>query len=245
LLFWGVAAVFVWQVVRRWRSLESPADRVLVAAALLALPLAVRTFRSVPSFVMLAAPALSRLTWPGVSKATSPAWRPTRRSLALLAPLLAVAALVVGRAWSVPWPMLGWRPISGPAASAIASCRPPLYNTYDGGGPIIWFVPGQPVFVDSRQDPFPVSLVQAASAVEKTGEYRALFNTWRINCAALPPASPTAARLAADGWNTRFRDNQWTVLERPVTGLELPADTGHSVSFGTAARPGSDTRAER
>ena len=40
LLFWGLAAVFVWHAARAWRRLESPEDRVFVVAALLALPLA-------------------------------------------------------------------------------------------------------------------------------------------------------------------------------------------------------------
>ena len=49
--------------VRRWKSLERPADRVLVVAALVAFPLAARSLRNVPAFMMIAAPAISRLLY--------------------------------------------------------------------------------------------------------------------------------------------------------------------------------------
>jgi hypothetical protein len=215
LFFWGLAAALLWQVARRWRELDRE-DRVIVVAALLALPLAVRTFRSVPAFMMLAAPAFTRLTWPRGALGTRPS---SHRAAVLGSVILAAAAIagttVVEMAWSAPWPMLGWTPMSPAAAEAIASCPPRLYNTYDGGGPIIWYVPSQPVLLDSRQDPFPVPLVRAASHVEDTGDYEALFASLGINCAALPPSSPTASRLKNDGWDLRFKDRQWVVLARP------------------------------
>ncbi len=95
------------------------------------------------------------------------------------------------------------------------SCRPPLYNTYPDGGPLIWFVPEQRVFIDSRQDQYPIALIQDASRVEATGDYRELFERWGINCAALPPRSPTVAALNRDGWHQRYRDTFWVVLEKP------------------------------
>ena len=69
--------------------------------------------------------------------------------------------------------------------------------------------------LDSRQDPYPVSLVQAEGYVEGTGEYRGLFDALRINCAVVPPDGTLAARLRADGWRERFADARWLVLERP------------------------------
>jgi hypothetical protein len=134
----------------------------------------------------------------------------------MIAAALLAGLFVVASAWRQSWPMLGWRPIDSAEARAIAACPAPLYNTYESGGPIIWFVPSQPVFIDSRQDPFPVSFVQEATAVEATGNYEATFAKWHINCAALPPQSPTAARLAKDGWRLRFSDGRWQVLERPA-----------------------------
>jgi hypothetical protein len=219
--FWGLAAFFVWQLARHWRRLPTREDRVLAAAALLALPLAMRALRNVPAFMMLAAPALTRLTYPtaresksvagdavpAVSRRATDAWLPLVASLAGL--------IVIWKAWSTPWAMLGWTPMSPSAAAAVRSCRPALYNTYPDGGPLIWFVPEQRVFIDSRQDQYPIALIQAASRVEATGDYEVLFDRWGINCAALPPRSPTVAALNRDGWHERFRDTSWVVLERP------------------------------
>ena len=82
------------------------------------------------------------------------------------------------------------------------------------GGPIIWFVPSQPVFVDSRQDPYAVSLVQQALRVEQQGEFRELFDRLAINCAVLPPESPAAGALHLARWRTTYQDERWRVLER-------------------------------
>ncbi len=219
--FWTVAAFFLWQLARQWRRLPTREERVLAAAALLALPLAVRTLRNVPAFMMLAAPALTRLTYPagdvpqGVGGTAAPGV--SRLATPLLLPLAAllVSLAVIWKAWSAPWAMLGWTPISRSAAAAVRDCQPALYNTYPDGGPLIWFVPEQRVFIDSRQDQYPIALIQDANRVEATGDYRKLFERWDINCAALPPRSPTVAALNRDGWHQRYRDSSWVVLEKP------------------------------
>ena len=77
-------------------------------------------------------------------------------------------------------------------------------------------MPEKQVFIDSRQDQYPIAFVQAASRVEATGDYRALFNRWGINCAALPPTSLTVAALERDNWVVKFSDPAWVVLERPA-----------------------------
>ena len=219
MLFWALAAVFVWQLTRHWRRLPDREDRVLAVAAMLALPIAVRTLRNVPAFLMLAAPALTRLTYATARERKRVAGEPkSNPAVGTWLPVAAAVAalIVVGNAWKAPWPMLGWTPVSRSAAAAIRSCRPPLYNTYSDGGPLIWFVPEKRVFIDSRQDQYAIALVQAASRVEITGDYRALFDRWRINCAALPPTSPTVAALERDNWVVKFSDPAWVVLERPA-----------------------------
>ena len=50
-----------------------------------------------------------------------------------------------------------------------------MYNHYDNGGPLIWFVPEQPVFIDSRQHPYPASFVVEHFDVEDSGNYAPLF----------------------------------------------------------------------
>jgi hypothetical protein len=127
--------------------------------------------------------------------------------------MLAVGSAVVYR-WVWAPEEMAWTPISTRAAAAIRACRPPIYNGYSEGGILVWFVPGQPVFIDSRQDPYPVALVQAVRAAEQSGHYEPLFNKYGIECAVFHNGSEGPVRLAARGWHERYRDSQWVVLER-------------------------------
>jgi hypothetical protein len=81
---------------------------------------------------------------------------------------------------------------------------------------LIWFVPEKPVFIDSRQDPYPLPFLLESIRVEHGDlPYRPLFERWGIGCAFLGPKSKLGLRLAAEGWSTRFADDRWTVLAAP------------------------------
>ena len=109
---------------------------------------------------------------------------------------------------------LDWRPIA--ARRARRACAPatgPLYNHYDEGGYLIWFVPEKPVFIDSRQDPYPLPFMLEHVAVERgQAALPPAVRALGIRCAFLPVESPTVAALDRDGWTTRYRDEKWTVL---------------------------------
>jgi hypothetical protein len=98
--------------------------------------------------------------------------------------------------------------------TALENCPERLYNRYDEGGYLIWFVPGRKVFLDSRQDPYPQALVRAQIEVEKSGDYKALFDRYGIGCAFVADDSPIARRLLADGW-LKAHDGDLVVLTRP------------------------------
>jgi hypothetical protein len=230
LIFWVGAAFFLALALSRWRQLGGAGDHELVAAAGALLPPATQAIRSIPTFAILAAPAVSRLVTPNSVPSRRFDGRPDSRRhiftrLAAVALAAAIAAVGVAHMWSQPWSRLGWTPMSADAARAVNICHGPVYNRYGDGGVLIWFARDNKVFLDSRQDPFPVSLVKAASEVERTGDYADLFAKWHINCAALPPTSPTVARLSADGWKTTFRDSRWVVLDRssPVSTAPTPS----------------------
>jgi hypothetical protein len=128
----------------------------------------------------------------------------------------AKAALVaVAFAWIERTPHLAWDPVPARAAAAVSSCSGPLYNRYDDGGFVIWFAPGQKVFMDGRQDPFPPALVHEHIDVERSGRYAPLFARYGIRCAFLPAASLVARNLATDGWTKTYADPRWEVLVRP------------------------------
>ena len=212
--FWAAAAALVALTAARWRWLSSSTERAVVATALLLLPVAARSLRNVAPFMMLAGPALTLLLDTGARKdGTSDSRRSVGGGIAV-AVTAVLALLLVGRAWIAPWQRLGWEPVSPGAARAIRSCPGPLYNTYADGGPIIWFVPGRMVFLDSRQDQFPVALVREATAVENGADPRPLLDRYGIRCAALPPTSPTVATLTAEGWRVTYADATWVVVTR-------------------------------
>ncbi len=213
LFFWGAALAVIVLSARRWRRLTSRADRALVATAILFLPSAANSLRNISPFMMVAAPAIARLLF----RSSVPADQRPARNAAFAGLLLAAGAAtsVVLTAWSSPWPRLGWVPLERADIDAIRACQGPIYNTYAAGGPIIWFVPGQPVFVDSRQDPYPDNLIADATRIEVGADPDALFRRFGIRCAVLPVSSPTGPTLAARGWPVRHQSKDWVVLQRP------------------------------
>jgi hypothetical protein len=214
LAFWATGAMLAGLLVLRWRRLDTPYLQVSALSACVVLVSATRAVRVVPAFMMLALPALSALLF---SARTPPDDRrpPVRTTRGLQLAIAAFAGTVIAWLWTHPSAAMDWHPMSANARSAIATCRPPIFNTYDQGGPIIWFVPSQPVFVDSRQDPYPVSLVQDAVRVELAGDHRRVFSSYGVNCAVLPPSSPAVTALRSDGWRQRYADERWVVLDRP------------------------------
>jgi hypothetical protein len=106
--------------------------------------------------------------------------------------------------------------------TAIAACEGPLYNRYDEGGYIIWFLKGRKVFMDSRQDPFPEEMVLDQIQLERSGDYQSMFERYHIGCALTPDRSPLAHRLALDGWSSRQAGTGWTVFSKPAPAAQSP-----------------------
>jgi hypothetical protein len=221
--FWVLAAAFLVLLWRRRRRLvaASWADQVVVAAAVALLPLAFTAVRNIPPFLLVALPAASRLLGPGF---TLRAARPARASvdhprvnLAILVAFALLATGLVGAAWASSYPRLGWRPVPPGALAAVRACSGPLFNRYNDGGYLIWFVPERRVFLDSRQDPYPVPFLQEAVRADQGGPYRPLFERYGIRCAILPAASKLLERLRADRWRDLYLDDKWAVAAAPAS----------------------------
>jgi hypothetical protein len=234
--FCVLAAAFLVVLVRRRRALRDGTwqDWVTVAAAAAILPLALRAVRNVGPFMLLAPVAASRLLAgariPGALLGSTSEDHP-RLNAALLALVIACAAATVGKVWATPPKRLGWRPLSDGAMAAVRACPDPLYNHYDQGGYLVWFVPEKRVFVDSRQDPYPLPLLIEHVRVESgAAPYRPLLDRYGIRCAFLSVESPTARGLEGEGWPVRYRDDTWVVLTAPAT----PA---HPAGAGVRASP--------
>jgi hypothetical protein len=221
--FWLASGGLIALAARGWRRLPGREDRIIVLAALLFIPLGLRAVRNVAPFALLLAPAVSRLFAARPARAVAPRRAPAdadadnggepfahARAVALAG---AAAAACVAAAWAIPIEHLNWRPISAEAAAAIRSCPGRLYNQYNDGGPLIWFVPEQPVFIDGRQDPYPLAFLRRVRDLDDDdGERHALFAEHDVHCAALPIDSRLSTRLSTQGWRTLFLDQRWVVL---------------------------------
>ena len=216
LAFWILSTLFVGSLAARWRQLRTmpEADVTLYACALTLLPLAYSGMRHVSPFLMLAAPALPRLVqFPNVAAAPRRP-RPALHFAIMACALVATASILAG-AYRNRAPRLKWSPVPEQALTALRQCPGNLYNRYDEGGSLIWFLPERRVFLDGRQDPFAPELVLEHIRVESgTDDPRPVFARHGIGCAYLPTHSPTVAPLTTSGWTTLYRDRDWIVLRR-------------------------------
>ncbi len=225
--FWAATIAFAILIVARRRALAAGdwADWAVVAAALALMPLGIRSARNIGPFLILAMPAASHALGPTFRFRLSRRPRPPspdhpRANLALLLGLGAVAAAAVAVGWRVQPPALYWNPIGPGALRALDSCPGPLYNFYGDGGPLVWFAPTRPDFIDGRQDPFPFWLLRESFAVEHGAPYQPLFAKFGVRCAFVPAKSKLVERLRADGWRALLIDSEWAVLAAPhLNGL--------------------------
>ncbi|MBN2575340.1 MAG: hypothetical protein JXP73_12315 [Deltaproteobacteria bacterium] len=215
-------AGFAILVFRRWRTIQTWPDRLLVLLALALLGAACHAVRNAAPFMLIAMPAASRLIArgapSGVVRASSlpiPPSEHPRANLVVLVLGTVTALTVVSYCWAVRIERLGWRPIGQVGVSAIAACGKPLYNSYEVGGIIIWFVRDTPVFIDSRHDPYPPEFIIADREVEKGVDAQDFFRDHGFRCAVVAADARLGAALRRFGWRPRFQGGKLLVLEPP------------------------------
>jgi hypothetical protein len=226
-----VAAPLVVGTVRAWRLLSSFEDQVVVATALLFIPPAALVLRNVAPFALLALPAATRLIAASKSRRLAAITGAVRRALEddpdatpeavarharrQIQVTAGLAATAVALAWWHPLEFSKWSPMGPSARAAVEACPAALFNEFDRGGYLIWFTPGKPVFIDGRQDPYPLDFLERAGRLGGDAGLRwNTFARYDIRCAALDPESPMVRTLVADGWGETYRDGQWVVLSR-------------------------------
>jgi hypothetical protein len=216
--FWLLSLVLVVLVAlqKPWRA-PGCFQNVMVVGALALVPFALNAARNVPPLMLLAVPAIGTLLHASFRVEQSNANRRERPALnaAVLIVAIVVALSSVGYAWTLEIDRLGWHPLPKPAIAAVASCPASLYNRYDEGGYLVWFAPGQRVFLDGRQDPYPPDLILEQVRLEASGEYEATFLRYNIRCAFIPADSLVARQLTSAGWHTTYRDATWAVFVTP------------------------------
>jgi hypothetical protein len=216
--FWGITAALLIALVV-WRRRLDERSLKLATISIAMLPLAVSSRRNVAIFLLVAVPALTALARRRDRQPRAPRVSGERPGInaALLSAAVVIAAAVVALGWMAPAPALGWQPIRRNAIDAIKGCGEPLYNTYGDGGVLIWFLPQRKVFLDNRQDPYPLDLLVVAHQLELDGKYEQVFRRYGIRCAVVPTGSVTSQGLttAAD-WTKRYSDERWTVFVRGI-----------------------------
>jgi hypothetical protein len=216
--FWLVVVALVGLMVTRARALSRDVEArrrgylTVCACALTLLPLAVTAERNVPPFLLLAVPAIAALRWRGADPVLVRSRQRPRLNAALTAVAGILACGTVAYAYAKPIDHMRWAPLPETSLTALRACPGNLYNRYDEGGYLIWFAPDHKVFLDGRQDPYPVELVKEQVRVETTGDFESVFRRYDIHCAYVAADSVVSARLLRAGWTVLFRDPSWEVL---------------------------------
>ena len=212
--FWLIAAAFCYGLFRQLRRLRrlTPDEATLYACGLAMLPLAISAIRNVGPFLMVAAPAMTTLLPLRSAAARAPRHERPLVNAAIVA--IATAGVVMTLAWAYGNRIakLRWDPIPEGAITALRQCPDNLYNRYDQGGYLLWFVPERKVYLDGRQDPYPPPLILEQIRLENGGGAYEVFPRFGIRCAYLPTASPTVAQLEQAGWTVTYRDADWVVF---------------------------------
>lgn len=216
LAFAGIASL----VISRRQALRTREPLVLGISCALTALLALRSARNASLFLVCAVPLAGALLYGGLPPTLRVRTDISLRRWSLLQRVTVaigavVAAGIVTRAWTMPLPRLQWAPVTERMRDALASCRGPLYNRYDEGGYLIWFVRERKVFIDSRQDPFPERLVLEQLDIEESGRFEETFARYKIECALTPTSSPLARRLSESGWRAYDAGRGFAVFARP------------------------------
>jgi hypothetical protein len=215
--FWLMFAVFAAMVVARIRTIAAwdRTDRILVLAAGVVGAASILSIRNAPSFALLAAPAIARLTGEPAARRSIPL---TRGGYAVVTACLVVALAVVAIRWRDGGVALGWRPLSTAAVNAIETCVGPMYNEYEDGGTLMWFVPRRRVFVDGRVEAYPIKFLQRVRSADLSGDYQSLFEDYHVACAVTRTGSAITRALQQDRTMTRrFGDDRWMVFQSSRT----------------------------
>ncbi len=121
-----------------------------------------------------------------------------------------IAISVVAFSWILRTPLL-----SQAVLDSIKNCSGNIYNTYNSGGDLIWYLPERPVFIDNRFDPYPPDFMNTNMQTEDNGAYKPLFEQYTIECALVEIDSPIAKNLRTDNWQLVSQNQIYQVFTRP------------------------------
>lgn len=210
ILFLAVFMLFLVCVVYLRKKLSTHREWTFVVAGILTGLLAIRSIRHIPLFVLCGFPVISWAmadSLPSTPKVVRPAIRMMLQAI--------LAIVLVGSIWLVAVRGSEKAPIGAANLAALGACSGHIYNNYDSGGPLLWFLPDTPVMVDNRLDPYPLELVVATNVAQYGKGYQELFARYDVQCALVPKDAPLLKQLSSAGWRQVSTDSSDTVLYRP------------------------------
>jgi hypothetical protein len=210
LWFWAVLVTAVVASILRQDRLRGWQEQVAIGAALAMSPLAILAVRNIPFFVVAVMPLLMTVLEFETSRPTSR----VRNARRVLITTTAVATAGVIAAWALAPTALGWRPVPSALAESVRQCPGHLFNGYDTGAALIWWVPEVKVFVDNRQDPYPAAVINSLFEIT-TSNYQTYFDRYDVDCALLSHQAPLSATLRADGWEQTYSGDDLSLWVAP------------------------------
>lgn len=209
--FWLVVAVMVVVVIaRRGRLAEWQATSSLVAAVAMAV-LAMLAVRSIPFFAVAVAPLLMTLLEFQIRRPMGLVSHPRLK----VSGVAGFVALFVAVVWAAQPARLAWHPVKAEFATALRACQGPLFNDYNTGAEIIWWVPDVPVFVDNRHDPYPPEVIRASAApFTKASRFTSVIERYDIECVLLDRKEVVVQTLKDDGWRSTYSDSSLVLLAK-------------------------------
>lgn len=212
LWFWAVLALALVLAISRRDRLTTWNAQVAVAATVPMALLAILAVRNIPFFAIAVIPLLTILTEFHPSRPVGTVQHARR----VLVAAGAIAAAVVVTAWAVAPHALGWRPVPAGLGAAVRACPGHLFNDYESGAELIWWVPDVKVFVDNRQDPYPAAVLDSLFDVTRTS-YRTTFARYDVRCALVRSDDVLGNFLRDDGWRTTYVGETGSVWVPPST----------------------------
>src|SRR4051812_43823026 len=196
---------------RPWQNVRSLLDPYLVSALVVSGG-AVVSWRNIAAASLLLVIAVDRLSRPFDWRFVASTVAHPRLNRALLITIALLASASTAWEWTSGGGRRQWQPLTRSAIEALDRCDGNLYNRFDDGGYLIWFMPERRVFMDSRGDPYDNALMRDHARVEATGAFEELFSRFRIRCALAVPGTPLSRALAQDGWSPSYLGQDWVVL---------------------------------
>ncbi len=91
-----------------------------------------------------------------------------------------------------------------------------MFNSYNFGSYLLWYLPSVPVFVDGRTDLYNDEILgQYLTVVTAQEGWREILQNWKIQVVFVESSAPIRQVLLAEGWTVYYEDPQATILINP------------------------------